>query len=157
MASPRWRGSILSAASRSAIVRATFRMRSCARAESPRRVTAVSSNFSPSALNRAVLADQRRVASGRSRRRLFAGESFQLAAARTDHAFAHGGGIFDGGFAAQFLIFHRGDFDVNVDAVQQRAGNFRDVALDLRRAAVAFARGVAEEAARGRDSWLRRA
>ena len=39
---------------------------------------------------------------------------------------------------------------MNVDAVEQRPGNFRDVALDLRRRAVALARGIAEESARAR-------
>jgi hypothetical protein len=39
---------MLSATSRSAIVRATFRMRSCARAERPSRVMAFSNSFSPS-------------------------------------------------------------------------------------------------------------
>jgi hypothetical protein len=38
---------MFAAASKSAIVRATFRMRSWARAESPSRVMAVSSSFSP--------------------------------------------------------------------------------------------------------------
>src|SRR5580704_6149065 len=49
MASLRWRGSMLSQASRSAIVLATFRKRSWARAERPRRVMAFSRSFSPSA------------------------------------------------------------------------------------------------------------
>jgi hypothetical protein len=48
IASLRCRGSMLSATSRSAIVRATFRMRSCARAERPSRVMAFSNSFSPS-------------------------------------------------------------------------------------------------------------
>jgi hypothetical protein len=48
MASLRCFPCISGAASRSAIVRATFRIRSCARADSPSRVTAFSSSFSPS-------------------------------------------------------------------------------------------------------------
>jgi hypothetical protein len=44
---------------------------------------------------------------------------------------------------------------VDVDAVEQRARNFRDVALDLRRRAVALARGIAEKSARVRVTSLR--
>jgi hypothetical protein len=48
IASLRCLGAMSSASSKSAIVRATFRMRSCALAESPSRVIAFSSCFSPS-------------------------------------------------------------------------------------------------------------
>jgi hypothetical protein len=43
---------------------------------------------------------------------------------------------------------------MDVDAVDQRARNFRDVALNLRRRAVALARGIAEKSARLRVTSL---
>ena len=88
MASLRWRDAI-PAESRSAIVRATFRMRSCARAERPSRVTAVSSKLLALGRNRAILPDQ----FGRHLRVgvdvLFGGESFELPLSRAHHALAN--------------------------------------------------------------------
>jgi hypothetical protein len=49
--------------------------------------------------------------------------------------------------AAQLLILHRRNLDVNVDAVEQRAGDFGHVALDHGRRAHALARLVVEVAA----------
>lgn len=50
------------------------------------------------------------------------------------------------GFAAgagrQLPVFHRGDFDVNVDAVQERPGNLRPVLSDLPGRAPALPAGV---------------
>ena len=52
--------------------------------------------------------------------------------------------------AAQLLILHGRNLDVDVDAVEQRPGDLRDVALDHRRRAHALARLVVEIAARTR-------
>ena len=76
--------------------------------------------------------------------------AIELNLARSQDASADARGAFDFAVAAQFFVFHRRDFDVDVDAVEQRARNFRDVALNLRGRAVAFARGIAEESARAR-------
>ncbi len=76
--------------------------------------------------------------------------AFGLDFAGAQHAIANRRRAFHFDVAAQFFVFHRGDFDVDVDAVEQRAGNFRDVTLDLHRRAVAFARGIAEESAGAR-------
>src|SRR6185437_8758627 len=80
----------------------------------------------------------------------FAFEAFELKSAGGDDAFANRGGGFDCTRIAQIFVFYGGDFDVNVDAVEQRAGNFGDVALNLRRRAVAVARGIAKESAGAR-------
>ena len=77
----------------------------------------------------------------------FARIAFGLALTGAQHAFADRCGILGRSVPAQFLVLHGGHFDVNVDAVEQGAGNLRDVTLDLWRAAMAFARGIAEKAA----------
>ncbi len=76
--------------------------------------------------------------------------AIELNFSRAKNAFANARGTFDLGIAAKFLVFHGGNFDVDIDAVEKRAGNFGNVALNLRRGAVALARGVAEESARTR-------
>src|SRR5690242_14050129 len=78
----------------------------------------------------------------------FGGEALALLFTGGDDAGANGGGIFAGGWRAKLLVFHGGDFDVDINAVEKRAGNFGDVALDHGRSAVTFARGIAEIAAR---------
>ena len=70
------------------------------------------------------------------------------------HAFANRGGVLGIALGAQFLIFYGWNFDVNVDSVDQRTGNFRDVTLNLRRRAVALARGISKESARLRVTSL---
>jgi hypothetical protein len=40
------------------------------------------------------------------------------------------GGTLGGGVAAELFVLDRGNFDVDVDAVEQRAADFADVALD---------------------------
>ena len=50
-------------------------------------------------------------------------EAVVLALAGGEHTGANLGGAFGGGAAAQFLVLHGGDFDVDVDAVEQRAGD----------------------------------
>ena len=54
---------------------------------------------------------------------------------------------FTGVFAGELLIAQRRHFDLNVDAVEQRAGYFGAVALDLQRRADAFLLRVGEKAA----------
>jgi len=58
------------------------------------------------------------------------GEAGVLALAGGEDALADFGGALGGGHAAQLLILDGGDFDVDVDAVEQGAGDFADVALD---------------------------
>ena len=74
-------------------------------------------------------------------------EAFALALARGENSFADLGGAFGGGAPAQFLVLNGGNLNVNVDAVEQRAGDLGDVALDHRRGAHAFARFVVEVSA----------
>ena len=62
-------------------------------------------------------------------------------------ALADFGGRFTGVFAGQFLIAQGRHFDLDVDAVEQRAGDFGAVALDLQRRAGAFLLRVGEIAA----------
>ena len=47
----------------------------------------------------------------------FAGVAHGLAFTRAQYAFADHGRFLGGSVAAQFLVFHRGYFNVNVDAV----------------------------------------
>jgi hypothetical protein len=56
-------------------------------------------------------------------------------------AFRHAGG-------AHFLVVHRRHVNVNVDAIHERPGNLRNVALDHGRRAVAFTGAVVVKAAR---------
>jgi hypothetical protein len=79
-----------------------------------------------------------------------AGEPLALQLACIKDASADAGRAFAGSSSAQLAVLDSGDFDVDVDAVQERSGDFGDVALDERRGAVAFARFVVEVAARAR-------
>ena len=79
------------------------------------------------------------------------GEADVLAFAGGQDAGANLGRAFGGGAAAQLLILHGGDLDVDVDAVQQRAGDLGDVALDHGRGTHALARLVVEVAA---GAWV---
>ncbi len=54
------------------------------------------------------------------------------------------GGAFGGCSAAQLLILDGRDLDMDIDAVEQRAGDLGDVALDHGRGAHALARLVVE-------------
>jgi len=56
-------------------------------------------------------------------------------------------GGFGGGVAAQFLEGHGGDFDVNIDAVEQGPADLAEIPLDLAGRAAAFTGGIAIEAA----------
>jgi len=53
-----------------------------------------------------------------------AGVAFGPAFTRAQYVFADHGRLLGGSVAAQFLVFHRGYFDLNVDAVDQRLGYF---------------------------------
>ena len=88
---------------------------------------------------------------------LFGRETSGLAIASGDDAGADGGGIFAGRRSAEFFVFYGGNFDVDVDAVEERAGDFCDVALDHGRSAVTFARWDRRSSRKDRDSWQRRA
>jgi len=82
-----------------------------------------------------------RVAAGRE------GEAGMLQRAGGQDAGTDLGRPLGGGASAQLFILHGRDFDVDVDAVEQRARDFRDVALDHGRGTHAVAGFVVEVAA----------
>jgi len=65
-------------------------------------------------------------------------ESLQLNVSCLVHASTNEVGTFAGVFARQLLIAQAGNFDRDIDAVEQRAGDARTIALDLDRCADAF-------------------
>ena len=67
---------------------------------------------------------------------------------------ADGFGGFAGDVAGDVAVLDGGDFDVDVDAVKEGAGDAVAVALDVVRRAAAFALGVAEVAAFARMRCL---
>jgi len=73
-------------------------------------------------------------------------ESLQLNFSRLIDPFTNDVGTFAGVFARQLLIAQTGYFDLDIDAVEQGAGNFRTIALNLQRRANAFLLRVGEEA-----------
>src|SRR5579885_70092 len=81
---------------------------------------------------------------------LFSFEALQLALARLDDARADFRRTFSARTLPQFAVLHGGHVDVDIDAVEQRPGNFRDVALNHRRGTGALARRIVEEPARAR-------
>jgi hypothetical protein len=64
------------------------------------------------------------------------------------HALANVGRRFARAIAAQLLVWNRGNFDVNVDTVEQRPADLAQVPLDDAGRTAAFARGIAKESAR---------
>jgi hypothetical protein len=66
---------------------------------------------------------------------------------RAIHADANLGGGFGGAAAAQFLERDGGDFDVDIDAVEQGPADLAEVVLDLSGRAAALASAIAVEAA----------
>ena len=74
-------------------------------------------------------------------------EALELNDAGGVDALADFGGRFAGVFAGQLLIAQGWHFDLDVNAVEQRAGDFGAVALDLQRRAGAFLLRVGEIAA----------
>jgi hypothetical protein len=63
-------------------------------------------------------------------------------------AFSDRGGIFFGSGARDVAVFDGGNFDVEIDAVEERAGDALAVTLHLDGAAAAFAFQIAEVSAR---------
>jgi len=47
-------------------------------------------------------------------------EPFELPVSRSDHPLSYGSGILRGRWRSQFFVFHGGNLDVNIDAIQQR-------------------------------------
>ena len=78
------------------------------------------------------------------------GEAGVLALAGGEDASADLGGSFGGCATAQLLILNGGHLYMYVDAVEQRAGDLADVALDHRRSTHALARLVIKISARSR-------
>src|ERR1035438_6866274 len=80
---------------------------------------------------------------------LFAGlfEALPLPFASGHHPVANLSRSFGRRAAAQFLVLHRWNLDMYIDAVEKRAGDFGDIALNDRRSAMALARLVIEIAA----------
>ena len=74
-------------------------------------------------------------------------EAVVLELAGGEDAGADLGGAFGGGGAAELLVLHGGDLDVDVDAVEERARDLGDVALDHGRGTHAVAGLVVEVAA----------
>ena len=72
---------------------------------------------------------------------------------RRNHPATYGRRIFRGRRSPQLFIFDGRHFDMNVDAIQQRPRNFRNVALDHWRRAVAFVAWIAKIPA---GTWIRR-
>jgi len=70
-----------------------------------------------------------------------------LNAARGLHALANSLGSFCYGIASELFIRNGGNFDMDIDAVQQRSADLSQVALNDARCAAAFARGIGIEAA----------
>src|SRR5437667_6958989 len=80
-------------------------------------------------------------------------EALLLKLSRADNALANRTGSFLCAFAGNITIFDRGHFNVQIDAVEQRAGDSLAIALHLKRPATAFALQVAKIAA---WTWIHR-
>src|SRR5882724_13398363 len=74
-------------------------------------------------------------------------EALLLKLSRADNALPNRSGSFLCAFAGDITIFDCGHFNVQIDAVEQRAGDSLAIALHLKRPATAFALQVAEIAA----------
>src|SRR5688572_8976869 len=68
-----------------------------------------------------------------------AGETMLLALARGDDTLANFGGRLAGAVAGNFAEFHGGNFDMHIDAVEKRTGNFAEIILNFARRAAGFA------------------
>lgn len=75
-------------------------------------------------------------------------EALALPLAGSFNPAGYGGGAFTVGPLSQVAVFYRRDFDVNVDPIQQRAGNAGAVAVNIARSAGAGMIGVAQKTAR---------
>ena len=69
----------------------------------------------------------------------FVAKTFLLAFPGSHDALANGSGRFLSAFAGDVAIFHGRHFNVQIDAIEQRAGDALTVALHLHGAAPAFA------------------
>jgi hypothetical protein len=123
------------------MVRATFRIRSCARAEKPMRRTAISKRALAGIVERGYFPDQPRGHMG------VVESPGLLHATGLLHAATDLGRRGDHRFAAQFFEGHGRNFHVNIDAVEQRFTDFVQVLLDLSRRAAALPGCVAQKAA----------
>jgi len=145
-------GSIGPAPSKSAMVRATFNIRSCARAVRPCWVMARSKSRSQSEES----SQKERICRGAiwalqySLVRVAGRKSAQLNLARGHDSCANRAWIPRLRSGAHFFVVHRGDINMNIDPVQQRSGNFCHVALNHGLSAMALGRAVVEVSA-----WLR--
>src|SRR5256885_15988712 len=68
-------------------------------------------------------------------------------------AFANGGGWFFGPRAGHVAVFDGWDFNMEIDPIEERAGNSLAITMDLGGAAAAFAFQIAEVTAR---TWIHR-
>src|SRR5437667_1829970 len=75
-------------------------------------------------------------------------EALLLKLSRSDNALANRSGSFLCAFAGNIAIFDCGHFNVQIDAVEQRAGHSLAIALHLKRPTTAFAFQIAKIAAR---------
>jgi hypothetical protein len=73
-----------------------------------------------------------------------------LPLARTSHPIADRGRTFFRARARDIAVFHRGNFDVQIDTIEQRSGNSLPSALDLERPTSAFAFQITEVSAGAR-------
>ena len=142
--------SMFSAPARSAMVRPTFNTRLYARALNPSLLIAVSNKSLRVFFHCAVALDfpgaHLRVGVNFS----FV-ESLQLNRSRLVDASRESTlEALAGVFAGELLIAQAGDFDLDIDAIEQRAGDFRAVALDLQRRADAFLLRIGKKSADAR-------
>ena len=83
-------------------------------------------------------------------------ETGELDQAGAVDALAYQRGRLAGVFTSKLLVSQRRDFNLNVYAVEQRAGDFGAIALDLRRRAAAFFLRDREKSARARIDFSKR-
>ena len=79
---------------------------------------------------------------------LFVVEAAELNAARGNHACTDGFRGFCGPRVGEFLVRNGRHIDLDIDAIHQRARNFRHVALNLRRRTETFASKIVCKSAR---------
>jgi hypothetical protein len=79
--------------------------------------------------DRAMLSDQFRRHLRVRVKLFFAFAAVELSLPPSQHPLPHARGAFDLDVPPQLLVLHRRNLDVNVDAIEQRPGNLRNVAL----------------------------
>ena len=75
-------------------------------------------------------------------------KALELNSARSVDSFANRVGRLAGIAAGEILIAQRGHFDLDINPVEQGAGDFGAVALNLERSAAAFLLRIGKESAR---------